>query len=367
MGIFVVFIAGGGATLWVVLNGGLTPDEENIEWSISELPSIPDSALPGNQPELIEEEKPELQEIVAETTDNNNTSGDITAPSANDASSQAIETSDDISNVDVIDEVVSEVVEKPFTLPESGTLAFEANGNPLGTSEYEYVRLPDGRVQLFAQGEFTFKITFVEVSVKYRQQVVWGEDLKPVYYTAEFRGPLDFGNQKNTLTINGGTATVNNGKEDASVTLPDGPLSVLGMFSSYGFLVQLLTEDRLEFPLNTVFMGGGRPQEGQGQGQGGAQLQTFRMNIEKLDPMIALVSNTEQTFERYAIQSADQPEDETDDSGGNFQLLVQDGRWVGLLGVSANSNEEGMFKVYRSDIFPEGFEIVADLRPDPAE
>jgi len=359
----VVFVAGGGATLWVIFSGALSPEDDTIEWSISDLPSIPDSALPGNEPELIEEEKPELNEAAIEPT-NETISATETANSATTGTNtEVVETLEDTTASNVVEEVIPEVIEKSFTLPESGTLAFEANGNPLGTSEYEYARLPDGRIQLFSQGEFSFKITFVEVSVKYRQQVVWGEDLEPVYYTAEFKGPLDFGNQKNTLTINGDTATLNSGKEDASVELPQGPLSILGMFSSYGFLVQLLAEDRLEFPLNTVFMGGGRPQEG----QGGAQLQTFLMNIEQVEPMNIRVGNTEQQVERYAIQPADQSEAEEEDSGGNFQLLVQEGRWVGLLGVSSNGEEEGMFKVYRSDIFPEGFEIITDLRPDPTE
>lgn len=359
IGIFVVFIAGGGVTLWVVLGGGLNPDDDTIEWAISELPAVPDSALPENQVETSEEESetqttdsvPDepVEEAIQETASESNTPN---TESQNETSS----------------DVVSETVEAPelpkeFTLPESATLAFEANGNALGTAEYQYSRLPDGRIQLFSQGEFSFKITLVEISVKYRQQVLWNEDLQPVYYTAEFRGPLSFGNRQTTLTIQQGSATLQDGKDEAVVSMPDGPFGILGMFSTYGFMAQALIQERLDMPLNTIFMGGGRPQEGEeGGNQGGAELQTFLLNVAKLTPMIIKTSNGEFEVERHAIQSADDGEE----SGDNFQILIYDGRWMGLLGVG-NQEEDSMFKVYRTDIFPDGFEIITELRPDQSE
>lgn len=356
IGIFVIFIAGGGVTLWVVLGGGLNPDDDTIEWSISELPPVPDSALPENQVETTEEE-PETQ-----TPDS--TSDSQVEEATQEASSEPNTSTTETGN-ETVNEVVSEIVETPevikeFILPESGTLAFEANGNALGTAEYQYLRMPDGRIQLFSQGEFSFKVTLVEVSVKYRQQVLWNEDLQPVYYTAEFRGPLGFGNRQTTLTITQGSATLQDGKDEAAVSVPDGPFGILGMFSSYGLMAQALIQDRLNMPLTTVFMGGGRPQEG--DNQGGAELNTFLLNIAMLTPMTIKTSSGKFEVERHAIQAADNGEESRD----NFQILIYDGRWVGLLGVG-DTDEDGMFKVYRTDVFPDGFEILTELRPDPTE
>ena len=225
----------------------------------------------------------------------------------------------------------------PFST--SGTLALVGKDRPFGEESYELDVREDG-ITLVSNGRFWFKVVIATINVTFEQRYETDSSLRPRLYEAAFDAPLGQDRSIRSEVIDG-VAHITSDDEREEIPIDDDTF-VLGMFSTYALLPVL-------FPLwesdglasFDVLMFGGPPQ--QDEMEGGV---LPRMSIERLSSMRIRAESLTLSVDAYAITS----------DFGDSLLLARDNE---LLAVLAGGDEESLL-VYRTDYFPDGFEIVDD-------
>jgi len=229
----------------------------------------------------------------------------------------------------------------PFST--SGTLAFVRSGRPFGEESYE-LEITGNSMTLRSRGRFWFKVVVATISVTFEQTLTADGALRPASYSAVFDAPLGLGREVNAL-FEGEMATILSGDQEKRVRMPESTL-VLGMFSTYALLP-------IVFPLRAtdgaavfeVLAFGGPP----GQTEEGA---TSPMVLERLSAVSLRTGARTLSVDAYRVSSA----------FGDSLLLAKDQEFLGLLA----GEEDESFTVYRSDFFPDGFDIVDSPAESPS-
>ena len=239
--------------------------------------------------------------------------------------------------------------------PESGRLAFEAQGKKLGEESYQLEHLPTGEYRLSSQGFFSFNVLASDVKFEYTQETQLNADLRPLSFSLEFHGPLGLGSRSTKIQIDGEKALVSSGDKKQEIQVPKERFFMLGMFSSY-VLATRIAANSDEMHL-TAFMAAGfegpkdKPQEDTSD-------LTIPLEFVKLAPVNIRDKATgkEREVEQYLLKLGDEEHPGSNDSVG-IQLLASNGEFLGLIGASPDASR-GDFRVYRMDLFPQGFEIL---------
>jgi len=237
---------------------------------------------------------------------------------------------------------------------EAGRLVFEARGQKLGEESYQLKRLPSGEYQLSSTGYFSFKVLFVPTKFEYTQEILLSADLKPLSFSLEMKGPLGFGSQSVMMKIAGQKAFVTSGQQQSEIEIPTGRFVLLGMFSSYTLMPKLMTGQTQDHFTVLIIRGFGGPR-GQSRDSDRAPAPPFSIEIVKLESVKVRAGGSEQEVEQYVLRMGN-PSDSSKPSRG-LRLLVADGELIGLIGPPREASR-GPFKVYRADLFPNGFEVV---------
>jgi hypothetical protein len=350
--LILLLVSAGSVGAWIYFNGGLSlQPADDEEWTINAPPPIQNTASTTT-----ESTDGQAQD------DQTETSSDETTPTTSNENVEIEMIEDDTNLSDqseqaASNEVEPEIEEKPkpvLQLPLSGELAFEANGNSIGSGSFQYTPLPDGGMDLFSEGEFKFKITLVEVTIPFRQQARYDKNLRPTFYASQFKGPLGFGNQSSEIIVGVDRADVTWNKKDSDIDVPDEPFLLMGMFSSYVALWSLIEQMPDRTAEAVIIRGGGPP--GEGEDDESSPVSQAKLTAVEL-PDIEIQSGDEVLIiERFAIAFDDEI------GNGGFQFLVKDGQWAGFVGFGEDSDEASLFKVYRADFFPNGLDILGDLK-----
>lgn len=221
----------------------------------------------------------------------------------------------------------------------TGTLALVGEDRPFGEESYQLDVREDG-ITLVSYGRFWFKVLVATISVTFEQTYETDGNLRPRLYEAAFDAPLGQDRSIHNEIVDG-VAYITSGNERMEIRIGDDTL-VLGTFSTYALLPVL-------FPLwesdglasFDVLMFGGPP--GQSEMESGA---LPRMTVERLSPMRIRAQGQTLSVDAFAVTS----------DIGNSLLLARDNEFLAVL---AEGDEESLL-VYRTDFFPEGFEIVED-------
>ncbi len=240
--------------------------------------------------------------------------------------------------------------------PESGRLAFEAEGKKLGEETYQLERLPTGEYQLRSQGFFSFDVLASKVKFEYTQDIRVDPNLRPLGYSLDFQGPLGLGNRSTTVQIQAEKALISSGEKQREITVPQGRFVLLGMFSSYALATKLVTSgDRVRL---AAFIAAGfdgpesQPQE--------IQPLLFPLEVVRV-PLLRLkdrATGNEVEVEQYLLRLGGRDgEDPSRDDAEGPRLLAVKGEFWGLMSTLQDASK-GTFRVYRIDLFPQGFDIV---------
>jgi hypothetical protein len=249
------------------------------------------------------------------------------------------------------------VEERQTSLPEGnveiGRLVFEGQGKRLGEESYLLRRLESGKVQLTSTGTFAFQVLFVKLKFEYTQEINLDSDLRPISFALDMNGPLGFGNQKTEIKIEGDTAFISAGDEKREENIESDNTIILGMFSSYALIPKLFevraNGDKANFKVLTSGGFGGREGRRREEASTGASSPPSPISfveVERIGTVMIKDVSKEIEIERYLIKTGN----------GESTLLAKDGELIGFIGQGPN----GSFVVYRADLFPKGFEMVAD-------
>jgi len=330
--IFVVFailiLALGG--LWTFTNGFQTFTQPNTkEWQLT-LPDISKNSVQS--------------EIASPTTDSIETAQPFTKPEA--IIEETVGTDKDIVKIEVSPEV--EAASPTVSLPESGTLVFQIRGKNQGQETYQFSRRPDGGFQVFAEGKLKTEFFFIPFSLAYRQLLHLNEQLYPTHFVIELKGPFGFGNQHTRVELRNSIATLNFRRKQINFSVPDQKLAIINMFSTFSLFPQLFELGAPLATFNALDAGGFNES---GMGFSGSEFRLGRMALQRLSDLQLQTAQGIFFAQRYLLKIAG-PQDD-------YQLLFYEGRWIGVVGEVADYLG-GLFIVYRSDLYPEGLEILSE-------
>jgi len=255
---------------------------------------------------------------------------------------------------------VSEASQPPPAIlqPESGTLAFEAQGQTLGEETYQLEPLATGGVKLSSSGYFAVKVFSTDVKFEYTQEIATTSDLRPSSFSLDFHGPLGLGNRSMNAQIEGGKAIISSGDKRQQIQVPQERFALLGMFSSYVLATQLIAGS--DHTRLTAFLAAGF--EGPAQTPQDSSPLLFPLEVTKLPSRVIrdIATAQEREVEVYRLQlGGEEPQDPKNNDSEGLRLLAANGEFLGLVGTSQDK-ERGSFKIYRIDLFPQGFEIVSE-------
>ena len=231
---------------------------------------------------------------------------------------------------------------KTFTLsqPESGRLAFEAQGKKLGEEAYKLERLPTGEYKLSSQGFFSFNVLASDVKFEYTQETRLNADLRPLSFALDFHGPLGLGNRSTKVQIEGEQALISSGSDKPrEIQVPKERFLLLGMFSSYVLATKMVTgSDPMRL---TAFIAAGfeGPQD-QAQEDNTSAL-TVPLEFVKLAPVRIRDKATgkEREVEQYLLRLGDPDQmDPRSDGSQGPQILASNGEFLGLIGTSEDAS-----------------------------
>lgn len=250
--------------------------------------------------------------------------------------SPAIDTSvveDDMLDGDAVD------LHPPFPPPgyvQSGRLAYDLDGKRVAEETYRLEWLTESGVRLTSSGSFFFRVLFVNVSVTFDQRIELDGELRPRSYTLETRGPLGFGEQRISITVNGATATARVGEDRRELAMPEGNAVFAGTLAAYAILPSLYLARASDGVLLLASIGvgtgpGGRPRTGSsGDGIG---------ELRRQDAVTIELGGSSLTLDRYRAHA------------GSFGgTLLARGREFAAFYVEG----ERALVAYRLDLFPRG-------------
>lgn len=330
--IFLLVLIFAVAGAWMLTSGFQTFTRPNTnDWQLT-LPDIPVMPIPESKPENNDTTPVPESDVEAQTPD----------------AAEATETEEIAPTDKQSDTVVSmaEEDEKDIHLPESGTLVFQIRGKNQGEETYQFSRLPDGGFQAFAEGELTTEVALIPFSFAYRQLLRMDEQFQPAYFATELKGPLGLGNQNTTVQFSNTNATLTTGRDVIEFEVAAEKLVIINMFSTFA-LFPLLFD--LGSPLATfqALDAGGFDESG--ESLSGSNYRLGTMALQQLGDLELQAAEDKLVAQRYLLKIAG-PQD-------NYQLLYHEGRWIGVLG-EVQDEQGGLFVVYRSDLYPNGFEFI---------
>ncbi len=237
-------------------------------------------------------------------------------------------------------------------LVESGRLVLEARNQRLGEETYRLERLPTGDYRLISKGHFSVRVMVADVKVEYTQEIRSNADWKPLFFSGEIWGPLGLGDHSMQIQFESGRAQVlTDGREQEIDALP-GRFAVLGLFSSYTLATKLLTgEERTHL---RVFVASGFSHS-TAEPARDSKSPLVSLEIIRLAPL--KIRDRATASEREVDQYSLKLEGAQGDSSEGLRLLTLDGEFLGLV-VTPHDSSKGPFKIYRADLFPEGFEVL---------
>ncbi|MCS6937516.1 MAG: hypothetical protein NZ610_07500 [Candidatus Bipolaricaulota bacterium] len=222
---------------------------------------------------------------------------------------------------------------------DQGKLTVEGRGQPFATEEYSLKRLESGEIVLESRGTLTFKIAFINAQATFMQVMRFNSEKRPLSYQLALHGPVGIGNRKVSALFRATEGVLHDGEKESTIQLPKEPFLLLGMFSSYTLLT-LWAEPAEPLTLKVITLRGER---------GAGAPPTPEVTLERLG--IVRLQGPESTSteaEEYLLQSE------------RFSLkFYRDGeRFLGMRSVATEKDPEGIFFIYRSDLFPKGFTVL---------
>jgi len=231
---------------------------------------------------------------------------------------------------------VSASDDRPAPFATTGALAFSARGRPFGEESYE-IRLDAAGLTLSSTGQFRFRAVVATLRVAFEQRLEADDRLIPTRYEAAFDAPLGF-DRRVSAEITDGVARIVSGNAEQAIDV-DGDAVVLGTFATYAlFPVLFPLRERDGTASFDVLALGGPP---------GTEEETSAlppMSVERLAPIRIRSEGQTIVVDAYLVEST---------LGGSL-LLAKGREFVALV---AGTVDEPL-TVYRSDFFPDGFEIL---------
>jgi len=225
----------------------------------------------------------------------------------------------------------------------SGRLIFYGGERPFGEEAYEIESDGDGAL-LTSTGEFRFRALVATLRVVFDQRLEADADFVPLLYESSFDAPLGFDREVRSEFADGIARTTASGNQTETPIRSD-RVAVLGTFSTYALLPILFAEravdDRASFD---VLVLGGPPGSEDEESDSLPSL-----SMERLSPIDIRASEKTLSVDAYLVRS---------DLGLSL-LLAKDEEFLAFLA----GDEDGTMSVFRSDFFPDGFEILSDDVP----
>jgi hypothetical protein len=221
----------------------------------------------------------------------------------------------------------------------TGTLALTADGRSFGQEAYELSVSADGAV-LESSGRFGFKILLATIDVAFEQRWEGGAGLEPTLYTLHMDAPFGQG-QDVAGALDGGRFAVRRNRDETSLVIAPERTVILGTFSTYA-LVPLWFEERRQDGVASfdVLLFGGPPDAA--SATEGGKLPT--VVVERDGTATVRGDGLLIEVERYTIRSP-------------FGDSVVYAKGREFLALAAGTADRPLL-VYRSDYFPQGFDVV---------
>jgi hypothetical protein len=219
----------------------------------------------------------------------------------------------------------------------TGALAVTADGRSFGEEAYELSVSVDGAV-LESSGRFGFKVLLATIDVAFEQRWEGGAGLEPTLYTLHMDAPFGQG-QDIAGALDGDRFAVRRNRDETSLSIVPERTVVLGTFSTYA-LVPLWFEERQQEGAASfdVLLFGGPP----GAAAGGGELPTAV--VERTGRATARAGDLLIEFDAYTIRSP----------FGDSMLYAKGREFLALVA----GTQDRPLLVYRSDYFPQGFNVV---------
>jgi len=245
-------------------------------------------------------------------------------------------TSSPESSVQTSSATVAASDDRPAPFATTGALAFYGRGRPFGEELYE-IRLDADGLTLSSTGQFRFRAVVATLRVAFEQRLEADDRLIPTRYEAAFDAPLGF-DRRVSAEITDGVARIASGNAERAIDV-DGDAVILGTFATYALLPVLFPlRERDGMASFDVLALGGPP---------GTEEETSNlppMSVERLAPIRILSEEQTIVVDAYLVES----------TLGESLLLAKGREFVALV---AGTSDESL-AVYRSDFFPDGFEIL---------
>jgi len=218
-----------------------------------------------------------------------------------------------------------------------GSIIFYGDGRAFGEEAYSLHIDAEGGA-LHSTGEFRFKVVLATIRVAFEQSLQLDADLVPLTYAASYDAPLGMGREFR-IDVADRETSIGSGEAARVVTLTDRTV-IQGTFSTYVLLPYFMTRegDRDERTFDVLVLGGPP-----GSDQSTEALPTMR--IEQPAQLTLLARGQEILVDGYIVRS----------DMGETLLLAKGAEFLALLA----GGEDGSLAVIRSDLFPDGFELVA--------
>jgi hypothetical protein len=225
----------------------------------------------------------------------------------------------------------------------TGRLAFYGGDRPFGEERYE-IRTDEDGVTLTSTGEFRFRALVATLRVSFDQSLATDGEFMPRDYRADFDAPFGFDRDVRSV-IRGGVARTTASGVETEATVGDDVI-LLGTFGTYALLPILMANRPEEGPAEfEVLILGGPPGEETTTESG-----LPRMTVERLSPAEIRVAERTLVVDAFRV---------TSDLGASL-LLAKDSEFLAFLA----GEEENRLAVFRSDFFPDGFEILSPAGSD---
>jgi len=225
----------------------------------------------------------------------------------------------------------------PFLFDTEGTLVAEADGKVFATESYRLRYTEDG-MSLRSTGQFSFKVVLATLRMNFEQELSGTTDSSPLSYRFELDAPLGQSQSIEARLIDNRMQGSSN-DEPLDVSVDADRVLIVGTFSTYALLPARLIERGIAEETYDVFFFGGRP---------------GNEPTEETDllPQISILRDGTATLrvegdavlvDRYRIGGS---------TGGSI-LLALGPEFLALV----SGEDESGFRVYRSDYFPNGFDL----------
>lgn len=227
---------------------------------------------------------------------------------------------------------------------ERGRLALQIDGERMGAEVYELSQPRQGQVQLASRGHFSLKLWFATVKFHYTQRVRMDSAWHPERYQLDLTGPLGLGNRHIRAELSERRARIKTGSRAHTVSLPEGPMTFIGVLASYAFLPKLIA-DRDRRRVTAIVFDVREPDPSLEQSIPAVPVEIAHQGSATLD---SVAGDASVETARYDMDIIDEPE-------SDLTMYAQRGTFVALDGRF--SPDEPPFRIYRTDRLPGGFSV----------